>query len=259
MLHFVFLHGSGPTDVRTWGQQIEPFAQRHRVIAYSRRYHSPNAWKGDGSEINSTSVHAQDLAGLLTALGVSRVHLVGFSYGADIALRFAVEHPHRLHSLVVAEPALFSWLVALPGGSELFAAFTGAMRPAKQAVQNGDLELGLRLFIDAVMGQDVFEQLPPSVHDRMMDNARLIGFEATEIGEVVTDITREQASTIQAPTLILTGEASPEMFLLVSQELARHLPDREQAQIPAASHLLHGMNPQAYNMAVLAFLARHAG
>jgi pimeloyl-ACP methyl ester carboxylesterase len=42
----IFVHGGGPTDLRTWGQQIEPFAEHFRVIAYSQRYHYPNAWAG---------------------------------------------------------------------------------------------------------------------------------------------------------------------------------------------------------------------
>ena len=130
---------------------------------------------------------------------------------------------------------------------------------AKQAVQNGDLELGARLFVDAVLGKGLFDQLPAATRDRIMDNARLIGAEPTEISEIVTDITRNEAATIQAPTLILTGDQSPEMFLLVSQELARYLPNAEQAQIKGASHLLHGMNPQAFNATVLAFLAKHTG
>lgn len=255
----IFVHGGGPTDLRTWGLQIGPFAEHFRVIAYSQRYHYPNAWVGDGSDINSTSVHAGDLAALIVALQLGRVHLIGFSYGADIVLRLAVEHPELVRTLVVAEPALVSWLVTLPGGSELFAEYTGTVIPAKRAVQNGDLELGLRLFIDAVLGSGLYDQLPTSAQDRLRDNVRLLSAEPTDISEAVTDITRNDATTIQAPTLILTGDESPQMFLLVSQELALYLPNAEQVQISGASHLLHIMNPQAYNATVLAFLTKHAG
>jgi pimeloyl-ACP methyl ester carboxylesterase len=83
------------------------------VIAYSQRYHYPNAWIGDGSDINSTSVHAGDLAALIVSLRLGRVHLIGSSYGSDIVLRLAVEHSELVRTLVVAEPALFSWLVTL--------------------------------------------------------------------------------------------------------------------------------------------------
>jgi non-heme chloroperoxidase len=255
----IFVHGGGATDSRTWGHQIERFAEHFRVIAHSQRYHYPNAWIGDGPDTYSTFVDAGDLAGLISALQLERPHLIGSSYGADVALRFAVQYPDLVRTLVLAEPGLPSWLVTLPGGSELFAEFAGTMIPAKRAVQKGDLELGARLFIDAALGRGIFDQLPASTKNRIMDNVRLIGAEPTDVSELVTDITRNDAATIQAPTLILTGDQSPEMFLLVSQELARYLPNVEQAQIGGASHVLHYMNPQAFNDTVLAFLAKHTG
>jgi ribulose-bisphosphate carboxylase large chain len=47
--------------------------------------------------------------------------------------------------------------------------------------------------------------------------------------------------------------------VLVSRELARSLPNVVQVQIRGASHLLHVMQPQAYNAVVLEFLARRGG
>jgi non-heme chloroperoxidase len=255
----IFLHGGGPTDLRTWEKQIKPFAEHFRVIAYSQRYHYPNAWIGDGSDISSTFVHAGDLAALMEALQLGSAHLVGISWGADIVLRFAVEYPELVRTLVVAEPALASWLTTLPGGPELFAEYTDTMIPAKRAAQEGDFEHGLHLFVDAALGSGVYDQLPPSAQDRLRVNRRMVSVEVTDMDEVVTDITRQQASTIQAPMLILTGEESPEMYLLISQELSRHVPHAEPAQISGAAHLLHVMNPQAFNSTVLAFLARHKG
>lgn len=253
----ILVHGGGATDFRTWGQQIEPFSKQFRVIAYSQRYHYPNPWIGDGSDINSTTVHAADLAALIVALQLSHVHLIGVSYGADIVLRVAVEYPQLVRTLVLTEPALFSWLVRLPGGAELFAEYAAKMNPAKKSVQSGDAEHGLRLYIDSFMGSGVFDQLPTSVHERLMANLRLIGAEATDISEIGPDITRDEAAAIQAPTLLLTGDESPKMFLMVTEELARYVPMVEQEQISSASHLLHVMNPTAYNATVMTFLAKH--
>ena len=117
----------------------------------------------------------------------------------------------------------------------------------------------MRLYIDGFMGSGVFDQLPHTVRERIMDNVRLIGTETASANEIGPDITREQAATIRAPVLMLTGSDSSEMFLLVNQELARYLPNAEQVKINDASHLLHVMNPRAYNAAVLSFLAKHAG
>ena len=62
---------------------------------------------------------------------------------------------------------------------------------------------------------------------------------------------------ITAPTLLLTGDGSPAMFGLLAEELTRCMPGIERAVIPNAAHLLHGMNPTAYNATVLAVLTWH--
>jgi pimeloyl-ACP methyl ester carboxylesterase len=251
----VFLHGGGPTDLRTWGAQIEPFAAWYRAIAYSRRYHYPNAWIGDGSDVNSTYVHAADLAAFISALSLDRVHLAGVSYGADIALRFAVAYPDRLLTLTLAEPALFTWLVTLPGGRELFAAYANEAIPAKEVVQGGDLVSGARLWIESFMGSGAFDRLPVAALGRIMDNIRLLAFDPTDIAEATTDVTRAEAAAVQTPALLLVGDDSPAMFHLVQQELARRLPRARLVRIAHATHLLHLMNPVDFNATVLAFLA----
>lgn len=255
----ILVHGAGPTDLHTWGNQIEPFAKHYRVIAYSQRYHYPNAWIGDGSDIVSTRSNARDLAHLVERLNLGRVHLVGSSNGADIALRLAVERPELVRSLVLGEPGLPTWLTSLPGGPELFAEFSGSLIPAKKAVARGDLEQGLALFLEGVLGAGRLHQLPGSVQERLKANVRLIGYEPTEIEEYPPDITRSEAASLQMPTLILTGDQSPEMLLLVSEELARFVPNNRQEEIQGASHILHVMNPADYNAAVLNFLSGQVG
>src|SRR5712691_10788735 len=69
----VFVHGSLGT-LESWGPQIDAFATRFRVIAYSRRYHWPNAAQPDGLAY-ALSLHADDLIALTEALGLERVHL----------------------------------------------------------------------------------------------------------------------------------------------------------------------------------------
>ena len=59
----VLVHGS-MADYRNWRQQKLPFAQHHRVITYSRRYHFPNAFHGSGLDY-SLNLHAADLAALI--------------------------------------------------------------------------------------------------------------------------------------------------------------------------------------------------
>jgi len=49
--------------------------------------------------------HVDDLRGLLRHVGVERVHLVGTSYGAEVALLFAATNPRQTASLAVIDGA----------------------------------------------------------------------------------------------------------------------------------------------------------
>ena len=110
------------------------------------------------------------------------------------------------------------------------------------------------MFLNHVIGEGAFDQLPETTRRRLMDNARLLTLPESVF---FSPFSCEDAASILTPALLLTGEWRPKTFLLVSDELARCMPRVERAIIPHASHLLHSMNPQIYNQAVLTFLAKH--
>jgi non-heme chloroperoxidase len=250
----VLVHGS-LCDFRYWHFQMEPFSQKYRTIAYSRRYHYPNVWVGDGRDY-SAKLHAEDLAAILRGLGLGPVHLVAASYGAYTALFLSIKYPTLVQKLVLAEPPILQWLQNIPGAPPLAAKFIkNAWEPARQAFGSGDLEKGVRLFVSGVVGQGAFDTLPPPVQHMMLDNAEEMKAE-TLAPDYLPSLTREEVGQIQAPTLLLTGEHSPKMFLLIMDELERFLPNNERRTIPDASHALAAGNPKAYNQTVLAFLAK---
>src|SRR5947199_6217157 len=156
----VFVHGSlGTLD--SWAPQIDAFATRFRVIAYSRRYHWPNAAQPDGQEY-TLSLHADDLIGLIEALGLERVHLVASSYGAYVALLVTLRRPDLVRSLVLAEPPILPWLGRTPAGDSLRHTFDRTvLKAAQAAVGRGDSVGGLRRFLDGVSGRPGhFDALP---------------------------------------------------------------------------------------------------
>ena len=100
----IFVHGS-ISDHRTWDAQREPTARKYRYIALDQRYFGPAPWPDDGKHF-SVATHANDLAAFLRQLEVGPAHLVGWSYGADVVLVLAVQHPELVRSLFLYEPAM---------------------------------------------------------------------------------------------------------------------------------------------------------
>ncbi len=250
----LFVHGGGATDLRTWGPQIDPFAEHYRVVAYSLRYHYPNAWDGDGSDY-STAVHALDLEAVIQELQLAPAHVVTSSYGGDIALLMAHRHPQLVRTLVLGEPPLTPWRKRLmPETDQSQEALGHSWEALGAAVLGGDVEKAVRLFAERVMGPGAYDRLPVTARQRMLDNARILSLPD---GILLSDFTCEDAGEIRVPTLLLTGDASPRQFLVVADELERCMPQVERATIPQASHFLHGANPTVYYETVLAFLGRH--
>lgn len=101
----------------------------------------------------STGSMAEDLVGVMDALGIERADLVGHSLGADICLHFALRYPERVRKLVLIEAAVPA-LVHLrkdetwEGWSywaEVIEEFTGVQVPPAQRM---DLAHMVRLSMD---------------------------------------------------------------------------------------------------------------
>ncbi len=143
----LFVHG-GLDDYRYWKSQMEPFSQRFRVIAYSRRYNYPNNNPITRSD-HSAIVEADDLAALIKSLKLGRVHVVGASYGAYTALFLALRHPEMVRTLILAEAPVLRLLRDKPQGLALYEEFiTKLWKPAGEAFRAGDKEQALRITID---------------------------------------------------------------------------------------------------------------
>ena len=98
------MHG-GIGDFDSWAPYLPYFKSSYRVLSYSRRYNYPNQNRSIG-EAYSCFVDAEDLAGFLRQIEPRRPHIVASSYGALVALAFAIDYPGLLRSIVLVEPPL---------------------------------------------------------------------------------------------------------------------------------------------------------
>ncbi len=81
-----------------WVNQTPVLSKEFQIILYDMR--------GQGQSEKPTSpysfeLHAEDQKALMDYLGISKVHHVGISYGAELGLVFALKYPKMLKSLVV--------------------------------------------------------------------------------------------------------------------------------------------------------------
>lgn len=96
----VMVHGLLIGSLASWYFTAAPaLAQRHRVLVYDLRGHGRSERPATGYDV---ATMASDLAALAGA-DLEPVDVVGHSWGALVALRFAIDHPDRVRRLVLVE------------------------------------------------------------------------------------------------------------------------------------------------------------
>lgn len=209
---FIFLHGNGE-DGTYFSGQTEHFSNRYRVIAVDTRGHgrSPR-----GEAPFTIAQFARDLRGLMDVLGIERAIILGFSDGANIAIRFALDCPERVRALILNGGNLD------PGG-------------IKRRVQI-PIELGYRL-----------AKMFAGKSEEAGRHAELLGLMVNE-----PNIRPEELRAIKAPTLVIAGTG--DMVKRSHTELiAGSLPGARLAIIEG-DHFVAGKEPGRFNEAVDEFL-----
>jgi non-heme chloroperoxidase len=252
----VFVHGS-LTDGSYWHEEVEYFSKHYRAITYSRRYSFPNL-----NPIRpgySAMTDADDLAGLVAALALGKVHVVGHSYGALAALFLAVRHPALVRSLVLAEPPVVSLLQHLHGdraaiGKRTFADIQARMlRPMQRSFRNGDEEAGVRAFMAYAFNE-------PLAWDRMTDSARRETFKNVRewdailpTGVLFPALEPGSIKDIRSPALLLSGQRSYPFLALIDGELELLLRSGRRTVVAGAGHQMWLEKPDTCRGEVLAF------
>ncbi|MFI9273447.1 alpha/beta fold hydrolase [Kitasatospora sp. NPDC052896] len=97
----VYLNGSY-ADQKPWHPVITDLGSDYRHIAYDERARGKSRTATD----YTFEATIRDLDAVLTARGVQRPILVGWSYGAMIAIHWAARHPDRVAGVVSVDGAL---------------------------------------------------------------------------------------------------------------------------------------------------------
>jgi len=88
-------------DYRGWEPQMRAFGQRYRCITYSARGYTPSDVPADKSAYSYKHV-MRDAVAVLDHLKIDKAHLIGLSMGGYTSLQVALNHPDRVHSVVLA-------------------------------------------------------------------------------------------------------------------------------------------------------------
>lgn len=94
---FILLHGNGE-DGDYFCNQMEFFSDRYRVIAVDTRGHGKSP---RGTAPFTMEQFVEDLNELMLRLNISRAIILGFSDGANIAMKFALKYSDKIKALIL--------------------------------------------------------------------------------------------------------------------------------------------------------------
>lgn len=209
---FILLHGNGE-DGSYFRHQIDYFSGSYRVIAVDTRGHGKSP---RGTAPFTIEQFARDLYGFMEGIEIAKAVILGFSDGANIAMKFAMEYPGKVRALIL-------------NGGNLDP--TGVKRTVQIPI-----EIGYRI-------ASRFASKSPDAKR----NAELLGLMVNE-----PHIERYELSKITMPTLVICG-TNDMIRESHTREIAENIP-YARLSILKGDHFIANKRPNVFNQAVEKFL-----
>jgi pimeloyl-ACP methyl ester carboxylesterase len=177
---------------------------------------------------------ADDGIGLLDALGIARVHVVGASMGGMIAQLMAVHHPDRLASLTS--------IMSTTGNPKLPPAEKHAIgaliAPLKGMDEDTLVEHGLNIARN--IGSPGYPFDPAQQREKVLRTVRRSVYPPgppRQMAAIIDDGDRRaRLADVRVPSLVLHGEDDPLIKLPAAEDTARHISGARLVTIPGWGH-----------------------
>jgi pimeloyl-ACP methyl ester carboxylesterase len=238
------LHSSGGSSGQ-WQALIAAGADRYSFIAPDFHGHGRSPQPPSDAEY-SLAIETEAVA---RALRGRRMHLVGHSFGACVAVDLARRFPSQVRSLTLYEPVLFGVLDPRSAG---YRQVTRVGQAIVADARGGREEAAAELFIDYWAGAGTWSMM--AVPQRQNVVAR-VGVVASHFEALFANpVPAEAIAALDLPVLLLRGGRTPLSTFAVAERLAELLPSAGQRIFPNAGHLGPVSDAADVNAAILEHL-----
>jgi pimeloyl-ACP methyl ester carboxylesterase len=236
----ILIHG-GLSSRSSWDPVVPELGDRFRVITPDSRGHGRST--NPAGEL-SYSLIADDIAGLIAALGLRRPVVAGWSDGGQVTLELGARHPRAAEALIVG--------AAYPD-------FEAGLRDAHRALLGAD-DAGAPDpdHLDAELGE--FAEEIKALHPGGAEQWRRLVGQTAPMWLDYEGLGPDDLVAIQTPVLVLAGDRDELIPLDLTMSLFEALPDAELAICPRLTH--DGPTPERAKVLVSLiqdFARRHGG
>ena len=226
-----------------------------------------SGWTGGVEDTTKLTMDTfvEDLEQIRIHFGISKVHLLGHSFGGLLAMYYGIAHPSHVGSLVLVDPDAASYALRTPYQIETI----NARITEKQWE-----------YLDSISETTAFKNYDPASYDsyykmyltsyfaHAKDTAKLyLGFDSTNVKKI--DITNNYVrkdlgeydihhtlSSIHCPTLILQGTES--VFSIDGAEaIHTHIPNSELVIFENCGHFEYIESPVKFKNTIMHFYKKY--
>jgi pimeloyl-ACP methyl ester carboxylesterase len=227
-----------------WKPVAETLADRFHLVAPDMVGHGRGP-AGDPAR----DYHDQCTDHVAGLMPEGQVHLVGHSFGATVALRLAIEHGPRVHSLTLFEPVLFA---AAPAGPEKRENADRLVHMGEM-VAAGDTRSAAREFLSIWGSGEDFDALPHAQAERMAGQMWIIGAQRASLHDDSARLL-SRLPEIACRVLLMRGTASPPVIGRILDGLEDGLARVRRSVIHGAGHMGPITHPELFADELSAFL-----
>jgi 3-oxoadipate enol-lactonase len=230
-------------DHLSWGEQLGPFSERFRTIAFDNRDSGQSSTCPEAYEIPDL---AQDALGLADRLELESFHLMGISMGGAISQEVALAAPDRVRTLTLA----MSW----PGDGH-FGRVRG--RLMANAAMRTPREEHIEQLLLACLSEEAFADPERIAYFRNMvlDNPHPQSVEAfaRQAQAVGGHEARERLGSLKMPAHVIGAERDLMIPVWKARELAEAIPGARFTMLERGTHAVNMEQAEEFNRVVLAF------
>ncbi|MGE0685835.1 MAG: alpha/beta fold hydrolase [Dehalococcoidia bacterium] len=238
----LLLHGLQDC-ARNWDGFAAAVRDRYHVIALDHRGHGDSPW----ADTYHLEDYVAELAGVIEALDLRDLTLMGHSAGGKNSFIYASRHPERLRRLLIVEmdPDAVN-----PGSATMFVRYKSESDdyPDLAAVVERIRSRQPRSS-EAILEHDAVHLTKPNASGGLTwkrDRNLVLKYERPDAWEYLPKIA--------VPTLIVRGADSPLLTGPVAARMHEQIPGSLLVEIPDAGHWVHLEQPDRFREAVSRFL-----
>jgi len=237
-------------DGEVWKiNQVGEFSKDHRVITFDYR---GTGHSSKPSIDYTTKMFCDDLVGLMDHLGAEHAIVVGHSMGGRVAQLLALDHPKKVHKLVLASTgAHYPLTKGLP------------LKIIKEMIEWGYEKYERDHTILVGWTDEYVKQHPEKIEAYLkvrMHNLCPVEFYLRHLIARQSHDTSQRLQDIKQPTLILVGDGDRNMtseinHRMSSEILAQGIPNSKLVLLPNERHSYFFSNPDLAHKTIREFIA----